>query len=450
MSDSSEATTPAFSLALAGKYRLLRKLAVGGMAEVFLAKAAGPRGFEKTLVIKRILPHLAADPAFVGLFLREAQVAGQLNHPNLVQVFDFGEFQDTYYLVMEFIDGPTLSMLRKGCEAAGERLPVSFCARIISQACEGLAYAHEFADPETGKPLELVHRDLSPDNILVSRSGVVKVVDFGVAKSAGAWQRTETGALKGKIAYMAPEQIRGTAVDRRADVYCLGVVLYELVTGRRPFDAPNEVGRMYATLNDPLPPVARYREDAPAALQQILERALAKSPEGRYASCRDFAADLAALGEPLTVKEFARGVAAWGGPPVPQTIDPRLSEPLPVLDLSTDVDVTRPRETPQVFHREARHAPAWVGPAVGLLLGTAAGGAVLYALAPERLPAAPRVVAVDGPAPPAARRESPVESESAPPPPVAVTTAPPIAAPPRSLSGREETDRPRPRPLAVP
>src|SRR5690242_18845995 len=152
------------------------------MAEVFLAKAAGPMGFEKTLVVKRILPELAEEPAFIQMFLSEAKLAARLTHPNIVQIFDFGESEGAYFLAMEYIDGPSLRMLIKRAVVQELALPATVCARLISLACEGLAFAHDFADPDTGEPLSLIHRDISPDNILLSRQGAVKVVDFGIAK----------------------------------------------------------------------------------------------------------------------------------------------------------------------------------------------------------------------------------------------------------------------------
>ncbi|MCP3097729.1 protein kinase [Myxococcus sp. K15C18031901] len=273
-----------------GKYQLVRKLASGGMAEVFLAKAAGPMGFEKTLVLKRILPHLAEDPAFVEMFLGEARLAAQLEHPNIVQIFDFGEADGSYFLAMEFIDGPTLRKLVK--RAAEVPLPPVVCAKLVSLAAEGLAFAHDFCDPETGSPLGIIHRDVSPDNILVSRQGAVKVVDFGVAKVAGQGHRTQTGVVKGKVAYMPPEQLRTLPLDRRVDVYALGVVLYELLSGRRPFDATTEASTMQAILFEPFIPVTARRADVPPMLQVILDNALAKDRDARYPDCRALQSDL--------------------------------------------------------------------------------------------------------------------------------------------------------------
>jgi len=304
-----------------GKYQLVRKLASGGMAEVFLAKAAGPRGFEKTLVLKRILPHLAEDPAFVEMFLGEARLAAQLEHPNIVQIFDFGEVEGSFFLAMEFIDGPNLRKLVK--RAAEEALPPAFCAKVVASAAEGLAYAHEFRDPETGEPLGLIHRDVSPDNILVSRQGAVKVVDFGIAKVAGQGHRTLTGVVKGKVAYMPPEQLQAKAMDRRVDVYALGMVLYELLTGKRPFDAGTDVSVMQAILFESFIPVAQRRPDVPEALQQVLDKALAKDRERRYPDCRALQDDLErfvlSTGEPVGAYQIAQHIAQWvpeGGAPM--------------------------------------------------------------------------------------------------------------------------------------
>ncbi|WP_163993502.1 serine/threonine protein kinase [Pyxidicoccus caerfyrddinensis] len=275
-----------------GKYQLIRKLAVGGMAEVFLAKAEGPGGFEKTLVLKRILPHLVEDASFVEMFLGEARLVAGLNHPHIVQIFDFGEAEGTYFLAMEYIDGPNLRRWQRQAASRGMSLPPAICARVVSAAAEGLAFAHDFKDPASGAPLGLIHRDVSPDNILVSRQGAVKVVDFGIAKVAGQKHRTQTGVVKGKVAYMPPEQVTAEPLDRRVDVYALGVVLYELLTGRLPFEAANELGMMQAIVSGTPVPATRYRPDLPRVLQSILTTALAKDREARYPDCRALQADL--------------------------------------------------------------------------------------------------------------------------------------------------------------
>ncbi|MGO9066935.1 MAG: protein kinase domain-containing protein [Myxococcaceae bacterium] len=275
-----------------GKYQLLRKLATGGMAEVFLAKTAGPMGFEKQLVIKRILPHLAEDPEFVQMFLGEAKLAAQLNHPNLVSIFDFGQSDGSYFIAMEYIDGPTVRLLLQRAREQSLAVPFVLASRIVCAAAEGLAYAHEFTDTVTDEPLQLVHRDVSPDNILISRSGAVKVVDFGIAKAKGVSHHTQTGTIKGKVAYMAPEQLKGDALDRRVDLYGLGVVLYELVTLNMPYEAVSDASLVQKVLYDPYVPPAERRPELPLALQQVLTRLLAKNRDERYSDCRSLQADL--------------------------------------------------------------------------------------------------------------------------------------------------------------
>ncbi|WP_224370403.1 serine/threonine protein kinase [Hyalangium versicolor] len=288
---------------LLGRYEIVSELGRGGMATVYRARAAGPMGFEKTLVVKCILPHLVEDPQFIEMFHSEAKLAAQLTHPNIVQIFDFGEAEGTYFIAMEYVDGPNLRALMRRAQTLGKALPLPLCAKIVSQACEGLAFAHEFTAPDTGEPLHLIHRDVSPDNILLARNGTVKLVDFGIVKAANQVHQTRVGTLKGKVPFMAPEQLRNEPFDLRIDVYALGVVLYELVTGRRPYEAPHEAALIHAILNEPIIPVASRRPDVPEALQHIISRALAKNPDERYASCREMQSDLdhflLSLGQPV-------------------------------------------------------------------------------------------------------------------------------------------------------
>ena len=279
-------------MAKVGKYELVRKLATGGMAEVFLAKAEWARGVERTVVVKRILSHLAEDQNFIDMFLSEAKLAAQLSHPNIVQIFEFGETEGVYYLAMEYVDGPNLRTL--AARAHEQKRPIDFrvCAKMISESCEALAYAHELTDPITGQALQLVHRDISPDNIILSKSGAVKVMDFGIAKAATQSHQTKTGLIKGKLAYMAPEQLKTKGIDRRADVYALGVVLYELVAGAKPYDAESEVTMMHAVLYEPMVPIRQRRPDVPAELETIVNKALAHDRDERYPDCRTFHQDL--------------------------------------------------------------------------------------------------------------------------------------------------------------
>ena len=202
------------------------------MAEIYLAAALGPEGFEKDVVIKRVRSGLAGDPEFVRMFIAEARVASRLNHANLVHIFDFDKHQDTYYLAMEYVRGHSLWELRRRCQERGVPVPPTLAAQIGMELARGLAYAHRLT--EGGKPLGLVHRDVTPHNVLLSFDGAVKLTDFGIAKAGG--RSTASGVLKGKFAYMSPEQARGDAVDARTDVFALGVTLWELLTGSRLFE----------------------------------------------------------------------------------------------------------------------------------------------------------------------------------------------------------------------
>ncbi|MDX2009529.1 MAG: protein kinase [Myxococcaceae bacterium] len=269
-----------------GRYQLIKKLATGGMAEVFLARAAGPGGFEKTLVVKRILPQLAERESFVRMFFAEARIAAQLTHPNIVQIFDFGEDEGSYFIAMEYVDGVTLRAVSKWAQANTPLAP-ALAAKLVSLAAEGLGWAHGYANPETGEPLGLVHRDVSADNIMVSRTGAVKVLDFGVVRVDGEENGTQNGALKGKVSYMPREQIVGLPLDGRVDVYALGVVLFVLLTGERPYEKPSEISLMHAILNEAPRPLSDFRADVPEGLVAIVERAMGKTPDERYASCLD-------------------------------------------------------------------------------------------------------------------------------------------------------------------
>jgi eukaryotic-like serine/threonine-protein kinase len=276
-----------------GRYSLIQKLATGGMAEVFLARADGPMGFQKKLVVKRILPHLSDDPQFIEMFLQEAKLAAYLEHPNVVQVFDFGQAGNDYFLAMEYVDGANLRTLNAKARALLGPLEAALCARLVSMACEGLAYAHTLKAPDSGQLLNLVHRDISPDNILVSRTGAVKVADFGIARVETPHHRTKSGVLKGKLAYMPPEQLGRQTLDKRVDVYALGVVLYELLCGGMPFDATSEVSIIQAVMSaQPLTPVLDRRADVPHGLARIVSRALEKNRDERYPDTLSMKADL--------------------------------------------------------------------------------------------------------------------------------------------------------------
>jgi len=209
-----------------GKYQLIKRLATGGMAEVWLAKQTGIEGFNRHVVIKQILPHLAEDPEFVQMFLNEAKIASRFNHPNIAQIYDLGAENGSYFIAMEFIHGEDLGKVMRRAWTSGQWVARHIALRIVADTCQGLYYAHTRID-EQGRPLKVVHRDISPQNILISFDGAVKLVDFGIAKAADQVSLTKSGAIKGKFAYMAPEQAGGKAIDGRTDIFALGLVLYE-------------------------------------------------------------------------------------------------------------------------------------------------------------------------------------------------------------------------------
>ncbi|WP_404368132.1 protein kinase [Corallococcus coralloides] len=296
----------------AKKYEFIRKVGTGGMATVDLVRVREGLGVSRTLVLKRLLPHRASVPEFRKLFLQEAQLAAQLQHPNLVQFVGFDEDDDGMFLLLEYVDGLSLRDLIAHARSHKRLLPPGLCARIIAGACEGLAYAHELRDASTGRPLYLVHRDVSPENILLSRHGEIKVVDFGVAKvhAGDALTNAESG-FKGKYAYMSPEQSRALDLDRRSDVFSLGLVLYELIAGRKPFEVKSDVEIIQAIRFRSFTSLRALRPELPEEIQEIMEWALAKAPAERYADCRAFQVALEAFANGLKTPAESRHLAAF-------------------------------------------------------------------------------------------------------------------------------------------
>ena len=274
-----------------GRYTLLEQLAVGGMAEVFRAKITSSHGFEKILVVKRILPHLAADPNFVAMFIDEAKLTAQLTHPKIVQVLDFGEVRGQYFTALEYIDGfDGLGLLRVAAQKR-VHIPRSLAVFIVSEVLEALDYAHNARDME-GKPMQIVHRDISPSNIFISKRGDVKLGDFGIAHAQRRESKTQAGTLKGKYGYMSPEQVVGRPIDARSDLFAIGVVLAELVTGRRLFSAPADLDVLLKVRDVKLDRLDKYGADLPKALDRIVRKALTKSPRDRFASAAEFRDEL--------------------------------------------------------------------------------------------------------------------------------------------------------------
>jgi serine/threonine protein kinase len=264
-----------------GKYLLVRKLAEGGMAEIFLAKQVGVEGFERNVVIKRMLPHLSQVQDFVTMFLDEARLAASLAHPNIVQLSDLGHADGCYYICMEYLAGEDFAAVLRTARRRNEHVPLHIVLRIIADAGAGLHAAHEATDT-AGKPTNLVHRDISPSNIFVTYSGQVKVLDFGIAKAESRVSTTTAGIVKGKYQYMSPEQARGDVVDRRSDVFSLGVSMYEALTGIKPFARDNDLAILRAVLEGSYQPIRALRPDLPLELESIVVRSMAQDPEHRY------------------------------------------------------------------------------------------------------------------------------------------------------------------------
>ena len=275
-----------------GQYKLLERLAVGGMAEVFLAHQSGPDGFEKPVVIKRIRPHLSKQPAFVRMFLNEARLAAQLNHPNIVQIHDLGQVGDSYYIGMEYLFGRDTRKVVPKAESLGIAFPMVYALKMASSVCEGLYYAHQKVDLY-GTPLNIVHRDVTPENIFVCFDGTVKVLDFGIAKATNrAEQTTRAGELRGKLGYLSPEQCLGKPLDHRSDLFSLGTVLYEWLTGFKLFTGESDVVVMRSIVEGKVYAPSYFRADIPEPVEAILMRALERDRDKRYPTAWHFQQDL--------------------------------------------------------------------------------------------------------------------------------------------------------------
>lgn len=295
-----------------GRYELLARIATGGMGEIFLARLEGAAGFEKMVVVKRILPHLADDARFRQMLIAEARLASRLSHANICQVYELGETDGQLYIVMEYMEGVTLLPLLRKKSKAQHQLEFGFVGGIVQQTSDALHFAHELRD-RGGENVGLVHRDVTPSNIFLTESGVAKVLDFGIAKVKDASAQTQTGTVKGKYAYMAPEQLRGGMLDRRADVFALGVCVFEMLALRRLFQRKTDYLTFRAVMEQPIPDVRRYRADVPEPLALVLAQALDRDPDRRFDTARQFGTAvldaLAPLGRTWTqgdISDFVR------------------------------------------------------------------------------------------------------------------------------------------------
>jgi serine/threonine-protein kinase len=278
-----------------GKYRLLARLGTGGMAEVLLARLDGPAGFSKHFAIKRMRPELTTHREFVDLFLEEARTASLLAHANICQVNELCVEGGDYFMVLEYLDGVAVSSVLIKAMSDPRALPIPFLVGVVQQACEGLHHAHDVTD-ERGVRYDIIHRDISPPNLFITVGGVVKVLDFGISKSRDSVVKTLTGQIRGKFAYMSPEQLRGEKLDRRSDVFSLAIVVFEILTGRRLFRRKTRLEVFKAIVREPIPAPIEVREDLPPGLSAVVAQALSRNRDERFDSARAFGE---ALGEAI-------------------------------------------------------------------------------------------------------------------------------------------------------
>lgn len=403
-----------------GRYRLLRRIATGGMAEVWLATSSGAGGFIKEMVVKKILPHLATDPAFVAMFLNEAKLAARLNHPNIVQIFELGD-DHGFFMVMEYVRGLPLRGLLREHQRLGTHPSFPLTARVIADASAGLHHAHELTEPG-GEVLGLIHRDVSPDNLLVSAEGQVKVADFGIARASTTASHTQDGQLRGKIPYMAPERLAGKPIDRRSDVYALGVVMYEMLTGLRPFGSFSGSELMAQALFNQPPEAITRRPEIPQRLNEIVTRALANDEEERYPTALALGSELEDFlkREGCSQTEVGAWVRAFLPPEAPRVSpEPPMLTDSAVEVISSGKTVIDDAPVRQVTSpvAAAPRSTRWLLGAV-IALATILGAAVTFSRSHDQ------------PAPVAAKPSLPQDAATTlPAAPVAPTPAPPAAEP---------------------
>ena len=290
------------------RYQVIERIAAGGMAEVYRGESAGIEGFRKKVAIKRVLPKLSSNQEFIDMFLDEARLCAYLNHSKCVQVFDIGQGAGSHFIVMEYVDGADLKGVMDHLAAQRRRLNPAVACLISQQVCEGLAYAHEAVDHQ-GTPLEIVHRDISPHNVLMTRYGEVKLVDFGLARASSHLTDEDEDIVKGKFGYLAPEVTRGKAADHRVDIFAAGILLWEMLAGRRLFHGETDLETFKLVQAAVVPDIRELRSDIDPELAQVLARALASDPAHRYPTAHDFARDLGIvllrLGQSITYQDLA-------------------------------------------------------------------------------------------------------------------------------------------------
>ncbi len=386
-----------------GKYTLIRKLATGGMAELFLALQRSVAGFEKLIVVKRVLPHLVKDESFIEMLLSEARIAATLNHPNIAHIYDVGEVQRQYYIAMEHVHGEDLrSLVRQMKKKGVTAFPLEHALAIVLGCCAGLAYAHDKRDLD-GEPMGIVHRDVSPQNILVTFTGDVKLVDFGIAKAGrGQMEDTGSGQLKGKVPYMSPEQAQGLHLDGRSDIFSLGIMLFELCTGRRLFRGKNEMETLRRIVEDEYPRPRELNPNLSARLEEIILRALEKDTSRRYQSAREMQADLEDYIRSEQLKVSALSLGAWMQDLFSEKLDQQkqlLQEGRQLAEVLAEqaAEEERTGSLPNAYASGVRPKPASKAPWILLalvVLGAAGAGAWFFTRPPTGAATGPGVIEV--------------------------------------------------------
>lgn len=285
-----------------GKYVLIKRIAVGGMGEIFYGKIAGVEGFEREVAIKRMLPHLSADQNFIDMLINEAKLTVLLNHPNIVQVYDLAKEGDEYYIAMEYVPAINVGGLLERCIRQRIKTPLELAVHIVLQVLKGLGYAHDLKGP-SGVEMHVLHRDITPQNILITRQAWVKITDFGIAKAMNEISTTNPGMIKGKLGYIAPEQLQGKAPDGRGDIFCSGILLWEILATRRLFKGTDEVDTFRLIVDAQVPSISEIREDVPRAVETALLGALTPNRDDRYATCEEFYEALSKAMAPQTADD---------------------------------------------------------------------------------------------------------------------------------------------------
>ena len=468
-----------------GPYELVSHVGSGGFASVWLARRTGLAGFEAKVAIKFIRTDIGTDPVFEKMFIDEAKLAALIHHPNVVTIFELGSAENTLYMVMEYVAGRSLAELRNAAERAGRVIPIPIVMRILADTCAGLHAAHELT--RDGKSLEVIHRDVSPENILVSRAGLAKLIDFGVAKANDRIVSTATGLAKGKVRYMPPEQAMAKAVDRRADIWAVGATAFDLIEGRPVFDGPNDLARLHALVGST--PVPALGESVPRAFAKVIERALRRDPDERWSTAAEMRtaieAAMEAEGTHVTPDAVATFFSEWLDRADVESDDRivvrgKLARPggtESTAELSLDGEtgtsdhgagVLRPASKPAVVETVggldsslvARALPARVRATtvggIALVLGVAVGVGLWRTSHPSLLPPAatsPSDVAVTAPPPPAPTPTvvpEPAAPEVAPSDPTTVAIRASAAAPPEPAPRTKVPRRGPGRKMAIP